>query len=223
MNHKKHLEKRKELLDELERPYFRDWFNLQFHKGKIWVAPPRPFRSEVALFFPNFYGTTLVKGSGAKRDTTPLLRKKTSVVAICGSMWGEAQVDSFVSRKENEKLHKLLAESDGRVQLVRIVLEESRMKAWMISLWKGSLRRKMGEGNWDKFFLIRRGISLPIRESVGLLNSKLGYIFLVDRECKIRWAASGPAQKEEKENLVTSVERLLKEPQPAGVASLRKK
>ncbi len=75
----------------------------------------------------------------------------------------------------------------------------------------GSLRRRVGQPNWDKYFIVRKGVSDEIRESVGLLNSKVGYTYLVDHHCRIRWAGSGDCQPEEREGLVKGVRRLLEE------------
>ncbi|KAJ2897272.1 hypothetical protein MKZ38_004826 [Zalerion maritima] len=210
-DYQKHMERRKHLTQEFARPYFRDWINLKHYAGKAWIAPPRPFRQDLSLFFPNMYGSTLLKTDKAHRDTTPLLKDKASVVAVYSSMWGERQVDSFVSDKANAELQQIVGKSQGQAQIVRINIEEERLKALLINLFKGSLRHKMGESNWDKYFVVRHGITKDIRESIGLLNGKVGYTYLVDNECRIRWAGSADAHAEEKESLNKSLQRLLKE------------
>ena len=43
------------------------------------------------------------------------------------------------------------------------------------------------------------------RENIGLLNDKGGYVYLVDQECKIRWAGSAIAEPKEKESLVVGM------------------
>lgn len=203
---------------------------MQHHRGKLWIAPPRLFRADLSLWFPNFFGRTLLqKGpEGRKpRDTTPILEgRPASVVAIFSSVWAENQTLSFVAPSANPELHELLQESqqsetpsgsDGGVsgragaQLVRLNIETNPIRAWLVSLFKGSLRRKLGRDAWNKYFLVRNEPSEEIREAIGLLNSKVGFVYLVDSRCRIRWAASGMAEGEERASLVRGVKRLLAE------------
>ncbi|KAK3934782.1 mitochondrial ATPase [Diplogelasinospora grovesii] len=219
VDYEKHLARREELKSKMSKPYFRDWRNLQFHKGKTFLAPPRLFKADLSLYFPNLHGRTIAKkGPAAKAaDTTPLLEGKASVVTIFSSMWAENQVRSFTSPAENPALHAVIGANKDRAQLVQVNVEEDTLKAWLIRLFMGSLRRRVGKENWDKYFLVRKGITDEIRESIGVLNSKVGYTYLVDHECRIRWAGSGPAEAEEKEGLVKGVRRILDEMSKEGV------
>ena len=45
---------------------------------------------------------------------------------------------------------------------------------------------------------------------MGLGNKIVGYVFLVDKNCKIRWAGTGLAFPEEVESLRTATEVLLR-------------
>ncbi|KAL1882736.1 hypothetical protein VTK73DRAFT_1256 [Phialemonium thermophilum] len=211
VNYEKHLARREELKRKISKPYFRDWSNIKWHKGKSFLSPPRLFRAELSLYFPNLYGRTLVKTDKKPRDTTPVLIGRASVVAIFSGLWAENQVKTFISPEANPDLQAALNESGGRAQLVRINVEENAMKAWLIRLFAGSLRRQLGKPNWDKYFIVRKGISDEIRESIGLLNSKVGYVYLVDEHCRIRWAGSGPSEPEERAGLVKGVQRLVSE------------
>ncbi|KAL2259940.1 hypothetical protein VTK26DRAFT_6226 [Humicola hyalothermophila] len=215
-NYEKHLQRRAYLKDKISRPYFRDWRNLQFHQGKTFLAPPRPFRADLSLYFPNLYGRTLARGS-PYADTTPLLEGRASVVSVFSSLWAENQARTFTSPDENAPLHELLRASGGRAQLVQVNVEEDVLKAWLVRLFSWSLRRRVGEANWDKYFVVRRGITDEIRESIGLLNSKVGYTYLVDHHCRIRWAGSGPAEPEERVGLVKGLQRVLDEMSKEGV------
>lgn len=207
VNYDKHLEKRKQLTQKISTPYFREWSNMRFSKGKTFLAPPRMFKSEHALWFPNLHGETLVKDKDqAMRDTTPVLAGRVSVVAVFSSAWAEAQVASFVSAEQNPELAKVLKQG---AQLVQINVEENSLKAGIISLFKGSLRKKVGEENWGKYFVVRKGLTDDSRERIGVLNSKVGYVYLLDGECKIRWAGSGVASEEERESLVKSAKMLI--------------
>ncbi|KAH7171112.1 ATP10 protein-domain-containing protein [Dactylonectria macrodidyma] len=211
VNYDKHLQRRKELTAKISRPYFRDWGNLQYHQGKSFIAPPRLFKAELSLFFPNFYGETLLKTDRNPRDTTPLLEGKATVVAFFSSRWAEQQAASFTSKEENPALHHVLAQHGDIAQLVNLNYEDNTGKAWLVRLFMGSLRKQFPEKDWDKYFLVRRGITDDIRESIGLLNSKVGYVFLVDQYCRVRWAGSGPSQPDEREGLAKGLGRLIDE------------
>ncbi|KAK0730656.1 ATP10 protein-domain-containing protein [Lasiosphaeris hirsuta] len=219
VDYEKHLAKREFLKNKMSRPYFRDWRNMQFHKGKTFLAPPRLFKGDLSLYFPNLHGSTLDKKNPAAKaaDTTPSLEGRASVVTIFSSTWAEKQAQSFTSAEANPALHAALQGSGGRAQLVQINVEEDTLKAWLIRLFAGSLRRRVGQENWNKYFLVRRGITDEIRESIGVLNSKVGYTYLVDHQCRIRWAGSGHAEPEERTGLVRGVHRLLEEIGKDGV------
>lgn len=183
---------------------------MRLHKGKSFLAPPRLFKGERALYFPNFHGQTLQKDKKL-RDTTPAFEDKVSVVSVFSSQWAENQAATFVSDKLNPEIHEVVKGSGGLAQMVQINIEENSLKAFLIRLFMGGLRKKLGAENWGRYFLVRRGVSDEIRDAVGLLNSKVGYTYLLDGECKIRWAASGPAEGDERESLVKSARRLIEE------------
>jgi ATPase complex subunit ATP10 len=132
-------------------------------------------------------------------------------------MWAENQARTFTAADANPALHELLAGSPGRAQLVQVNVEEDMLKAWLVRLFSSSLRKRVGKDNWGRYFVVRRGITDEIRESIGLLNSKVGYTYLVDHECRIRWAGSGSADSGENEGLVKGMQRILSEMEKEGV------
>lgn len=136
-------------------------------------------------------------------------------MAIFSSRWAEDQVESFVSDAANPTLRDLVRSNADAAQVVRINIEENAMKAWLVRMFMGPLRRRFGEENYSRYFLVRRGVSDLIRESIGLLNMKVGYTYLVDPECRIRWAASGQSTPDELESLTRGMQKLVKEAQDA--------
>lgn len=146
-----------------------------------------------------------------------MLEGRASVVSVFSSMWAEGQAKTFTSPDQNPALHDVLRGSGGRAQLVQVNVEEDVLKAWLVRLFSGSLRRRVGKENWDKYFLVRKGITDEIRESIGVLNSKVGYTYLVDHQCRIRWAGSGSADPGEREGLVKGMQRILTEMEKEGV------
>lgn len=133
------------------------------------------------------------------------------MVSVFSSAWAENQAATFTSARENPELHEVVKASEGAVQLVQINIETDPLKAWLVRLFMPRLRRKFEVQNWARYFLVRKGITDEIRDSVGLLNSKVGYTYLLDGACRIRWAGSGLCFGDEKERLVQGVKWLIEE------------
>lgn len=116
-----------------------------------------------------------------------------------------------MSKESNPALHDVLDKNGDFAQMININYEDNKGKAWLVKLFRGSLRKRFPEKDWDKYFLVQRGITDDIRESIGLLNSKVGYTYLVDHHCRIRWAGSGPSHPEENASLAKGLARLVEE------------
>jgi mitochondrial ATPase complex subunit ATP10 len=142
-----------------------------------------------------------------------VLAGRVSVVSVFSGQWAEGQVKTFASPDGHPELEAALAAAGpARAQHVRLNVEEDGLKAALIRLFLGRLRRSVGGPDaWDKYFVVRRGLTREIREAIGLLNSKVGYVYLVDAECRIRWAGSGNAEDHEKVSMVKALQRLLEE------------
>ncbi|KAK7534698.1 ATP10 protein-domain-containing protein [Phyllosticta citricarpa] len=205
-----HLQRRKELTKAVSKPYFRDFTNVKYERGKSFLANPRIFRADRALFFPNFVGTTLADSS-KPADTTLVLLNRISLVSVYSSDWAWRQVRTWTSESQNPGLSKILKGSKGIAQQVEVNIETNRLKNAILSLFKGRLRNERAREDWDKYFLVRKGITDEIRENVGIMNAKVGYVFLVDGACRIRWAGSGDAQEEEKQFLNKGLGTLISE------------
>ncbi|KAI9784530.1 MAG: Mitochondrial ATPase complex subunit atp10 [Peltula sp. TS41687] len=216
-NHDKHLERRQQLVTKFATPYFREWTNMRHAKGKSFVAPPRLFRAERALYFPNLRGRTLASPSASQVDTTPVLAGNVSVVSVFSGTWAEQQAESFVGAKDNADLHELLfcseeAQRHGAIQRVDINVEENAMKDWLIRMFaQRRLRRKLPVQQHGRYFVVTKGVGEEVRDAIGLLNSKVGYVYLLDGKCRIRWAGSGVADEEERRGLLRGARRLVEE------------
>jgi ATPase complex subunit ATP10 len=205
----RNLEKRKDLVERWSTNYFRDFKNIRkYRSGKTFMANARIFKKEAALYFPNFHGKTLAEKSA---DTTDVLEGKITVVNVYSSQWGEAQAQTFTGKKVNTALHQLLEQSPHMVQMVDVNIEENSMKAWIISLFQWRLRSSKPKEDWNKYFVVTKGVSEKTRETIGLLNGRVGYVYVVDQDCKIRWAASGNAEGSEMDDLNRGVARLVSE------------
>lgn len=200
--------------DLYEKNYFRDIGNLgKIHKGKSILAPSTPFRANLALYFPNLQGKTLVKKSTSQTDTTPVLHGRVSVVSVLNSEWAKEQCQTFIGESVNPALHELLKSEGVRdvAQQVEINVEENWLKWALIRMFMPSIRRKMEEKNWGKYFLVNKGVDDRIRDALGIWNGKVGYVYLVDGMCRVRWAGNGNAREDEKQSLVNCLKRLVDE------------
>ncbi|KAF9695838.1 hypothetical protein EKO04_005810 [Ascochyta lentis] len=203
----RNLAKRAELVEKWGTNYFRDFKNIRkYRSGKTFMANPRIFRKEAALYFPNFHGETL---SQAEADTTHVLQGKISVVSVYSSQWGETQARTFTGKTENPELQEILRENAGVAQMVDINIEENSMKAWIIALFKWQLKAKRSKEEWGRYFVVRKGVSEKIRETIGLLNGRVGYVYVVDEECRIRWAGSGDAEGTEMQDMNKGFRKLV--------------
>ncbi|KAF2255643.1 hypothetical protein BU26DRAFT_512609 [Trematosphaeria pertusa] len=216
----RNLAKRADIVEKWGTNYFRDFKNIRkYRSGKTFVANPRLFKKEAALYFPNLRGETLQE-KGV--DTTQVLSGKVSVVNLFSSAWGEAQVHTFTGKRANPELHELLQQNRNVAQQVDINVEENSMKAWIIALFQWRLRRQRRKDDWGKYFVIRSGVSQKIRETIGCLNGRVGYVYLLDQDCKIRWAGSADAEGTEVQDLTRGLKRLIEEAR-AGATKTRSK
>jgi ATPase complex subunit ATP10 len=150
-----------------------------------------------------------LEGSG--KDTTDVLKGRVSVVNLYSSAWGEAQVKTFTGTSENPELHGILKENEGVAQQVDINIEENVLKAWIVQMFAWRLRLTRKKEDWGRYFVVRRGVSQMVRESIGALNGRVGYVYLVDADCKIRWAGSANAEGTEKDDLVKGLRKCVEE------------
>jgi mitochondrial ATPase complex subunit ATP10 len=195
----------------MSMPYYRDWSNMRHHKGKTFFPPPALFKASKALYFPNLHGVTLYSAPGYA-DTTPVFEGKISVLTMFSSAWAENQIKTWVDPSENPELQGLLEdEKDDQMRLVQRVdinYEDNGMKAAIIKLFMNGIRRSVPSERHERYFVIKNGIEMDMRDAIGFLNSKVGYVYLIDAECKIRWAGSGIANDVEKASLVKAVRKL---------------
>ncbi|KAE8150069.1 F1F0 ATP synthase assembly protein Atp10 [Aspergillus avenaceus] len=210
VNYDRHLERRKELTRQVAKPYFREWSNLRHHQGKTFYSGSRLFKRDKALYFPNMHGVTLAS-AGEPQDTTPQLRGRISIVNLFSSVWAENQVVTFTGAVQNPGLYEAMKSGGDHVQKIDINLEENALRAWIVRSFMWRMRAKLPEREHGRYFLVRKGVTDSIKESIGMMNSKVGYVYLLDENCRIRWAGSGPAEEGEIEALNNGVLKLLQE------------
>lgn len=162
------------------------------------------------MYFPNLFGRTLRK-SDPLQDTTPVLRGKISVVSVFSTLWAEKQTATFVRPKSNPTLQTLVKRSGSIAQFVEINVEQNWLKAWLVRLFMGSMRRKYPTEQHGKYFLVTKGVTRSLQEEIGMMNGMVGYVYLVDDACKIRWAGSSAALAEELTSLNNGLQKLIEQ------------
>jgi len=218
VNFDKHLERRQQMKAQISRSYFRDFNEMKHHKGKAFIAPERAFKADNALYFPNLHGRTL---EGEETDTTRILAGRVSVVSVLSSGWAENQVATWCSEAQNPGLHTLLDKdgakgSSGKAQLVEINHEPNPLKFWILRLFSYRLKAQRLKEHWGRYFIVRKGFDEFLRESVAIINQKVGYVYILDPQCKIRWAGNAVAEESEKASMVKNLGRILEEVKNAG-------
>ena len=114
---------------------------MRHHRGKLFLSSPKLFKAESALYFPNMQGYTLAKPSSME-DTTSVFSGKISIVSVFSGLWAENQTKTFLAEAQNPGLEQILKEMGGQVvQRVWINIEEDWMRAGLVRLFLGGLRK----------------------------------------------------------------------------------
>ena len=200
---------------QVAKPYFREWSDLRHHKGKTFISNSRLFRGDKALYFPNLAGHTLASPK-LRQDTTSILKGKISVVSVFCGLWAERQVATFVRPNNNPDMHEAIREGEGLAQRIEINVEENTLKAWLIRMFMWRMRQTMLSEQHGRYFLVRKGFAERLKEAIGIINGKVGYVYLLDENCRIRWAGSGPAESGELQSLNNGIRKLVEEKKRAA-------
>lgn len=201
-NYQRHLARREELKQELFKSSFDAIYKFRDTAGKFWIAPGAFFKKDKSMYMPNFWGQTLSSGIESS-DTTSVLLGKVSVVRVFSSVVGEAQTKSFFDVDPDK-----LDEAKEGFQLIDINNPDSVVKEWIVKLFKGKLKKQVIPSRHNHYFICRKGITNSLRNSIKADNVYGGYVYLVDADCKIRWAACGVATADEKANLARFIKAL---------------
>ncbi|KAI9509244.1 ATPase assembly factor ATP10, partial [Russula earlei] len=203
----KQLERRRHLcvaidsrVKEASTGYFYDLHMTRVHGGKTWMAPSVLIREDKALYFPNVVGSRL--DNGVKTHTTHMCAGKVSVIAMLSTKISEIHARSYA-----KSLNDLYREHPV-YQYIQINLQENVLKSILVNIFLSSLRSKIPPSQHTRYLVSRQNMEY-VRESLGMTNSRIGYVYLVDENLKIRWAACADAKEEEEDALIRCVGVLL--------------
>ncbi|KAH9039208.1 ATPase assembly factor ATP10 [Lactarius hengduanensis] len=211
LNQEKQLEKRRHLVKEASTGYFYDLHMTRVNGGKTWMAPKVLIREDKALYFPNIIGNRL--DSGVRAHTTPMCAGKVSVIAMLSTKISELHATSYT------KTLNSTYQGHPLYQYVQINLQENILKSILVHIFLSSLRSKVPPDQHTRYLVSRHNMDY-LREPLGMTNSRIGYVYLVDENLKVRWAACADAKEEEEEALIRCAGVLLnRQRRPPGDTS----
>ncbi|KAG8920377.1 Mitochondrial ATPase complex subunit atp10, partial [Tulasnella sp. 418] len=202
LDREKHLEKRRFLIKEAGKGYYEDLIKAVKggYGGKMWLAPKAMIRADKALYFPDIAGTSL---TGEKQHTTSLCAGKISLVAIQSTQVADEHVKSFVKGLVNDY------QSEPNFRFLQINLQENPLKAMVVRLSQGALRKTVPKEQHETYLISSQNMEM-LRQPLGMENKHVGFVYLLDEDLKVRWAACGFAKEEETKALHQCVGILLK-------------
>ncbi|ODV58985.1 Atp10p ASCRUDRAFT_27776, partial [Ascoidea rubescens DSM 1968] len=215
---KKKLE-REDIMKEIKNSEIYDLHVFRKTNGKIFKSPISYFKREKALYFPNIYGESL---SNQDVCTTSLLKGQISIVRVYSSVIGDEVTQTyfrFINENENSKNDTFLNKSTYETvfkneypncQIVDLSIYNSALKKLLINLInKRIIKKSLPEERWNKYLLVnKKNFTTAIAADLWLKNFVTGYIYLVDDECKIRYACCGNPSDGEYKSLWKAVKGL---------------
>ncbi|KAJ6618870.1 ATP10 protein-domain-containing protein [Mycena sp. CBHHK59/15] len=197
------LEERKHLIKQLNKGYYSDALAIikPGHMGKTWIGPNVLIREDKALYLPNIKGKDLDKSE--QKHTTIMCYGKITLLAIESTELSVIQTKSFI-----DSVYPRFA-SHPLYQRIHINLQDNYLKALVVNLFLHNLRKKVPKELYGNCLLSTQNMEY-LREPMGLTNKMVGYVYLIDENLKIRWAAGGDATLAETQALESCTAVLLK-------------
>lgn len=164
----------------------------------MYFASSQLVKPEKAGYMPNFEAQDL---SRQKINTTEKLVGKTTLMTFVYAKFGEPHVNTFIQ----PFLEKYKDQKD--VQVVEVNVQENMLKQLLLKAFVPSIRKNLPAERKENYCLILKDISRT-RKCLDMTNQYVGYAFLVDENCKIRWTAHGEATPEEVGNMLAMTDYL---------------
>jgi len=99
--------------------------------------------------------------------------------------------------------------SNPLYQVVQVNLQENLLKSFLVKVFSNSLRSTVPRELQPTYLVSSQNMEY-LRDPMGLTNSKVGYVYLIDENLKIRWAGCADAKLEEVQALESCTGALLK-------------
>lgn len=104
----------------------------------------------------------------------------------------QEHVNSFTTALLNDQ------KDEPMFQLVQVNLQDNPLKSFLLSLFLSSMRKQVPKEQHDNYLFCSQNFEL-LREPLGMVNTHVGYVYLIDEEGRIRWASVGYADDGSKE------------------------
>ncbi|KAF5381328.1 hypothetical protein D9615_008389 [Tricholomella constricta] len=195
------LNQRRHLIKEVGKGYYYDMNMTRKHGGKTWIAPKALIREDKALYLPNIKGKSI--DTSEEKNTTTMCYGRITVLAMLGTRMSEVHVKGFVDPTNARYA------SHPLYQYVQVNLQENLLKSLLVKIFISSLRAVV-PARLQPTYLVSSQNMEYVRDALGMTNSKVGYVYLVDENLKIRWGGCADATPEEAMSLETCTGVLLK-------------
>ncbi|KAF9450286.1 hypothetical protein P691DRAFT_726272 [Macrolepiota fuliginosa MF-IS2] len=195
------MAQRRHLIKEASVGYFHDLNMTRKHGGKTWIAPKVLIREDKALYLPNITGKSLDDGSN--KNSTEMLFGKVTVLAMLSTKVSEINAKGFV-----DLTHARYA-PHPLYQYVQVNLQENVLKSFLVNIFLNSLRKVIPKDLQSTYLVSSQNMEY-VRDALGMTNTRVGYVFLIDENLKIRWGGCADATDEEAQSLENCTGVLLK-------------
>lgn len=192
LDSEKVIEQRRHLIKEASKGYFHDINMTRKHGGKTWIAPKVLIREDKALYLPNISGKSLDEGK--PKNTTIICFGRITVLAMLGTKISQVHAQGFI-----EPTHARFS-SNPLYQYIQINLQENLLKSFLVNLFISSIRSTVPPELQPNYLVSSQNMEY-VREQLGMTNSKVGYVYLIDENLKVRWGGCADAMVEETQAL----------------------
>ncbi|KAG6868530.1 hypothetical protein C0993_001418 [Termitomyces sp. T159_Od127] len=158
------------------------------HGGKTWIAPDSLIREDKALYLPNVKGKSI--DTGEEKNTTIMCFGRITVLSMLGTRMSEVHSKGFVT-----PTHERYS-SNPLYQHIQINLQENVLKNLLVKVFLRSLRNVIPPALHPTYLVSSQNMEF-VRDALGMTNSKVGYVYLIDENLKIRWGGCADATPKE--------------------------
>lgn len=201
MDVKRNRIRREELKEDFKKSSFEEIYKFRHTGGKIFTAPPTSFSKDESLYMINVHGNRLDDSMRSDSSLAHLLSSKTpNLVRLFSSTLGRSQIEAFTTREEITALE---------INLVDVNIPTSWVNRLLVKWFSGRIRKfEIHDPENHKYLLANGKLSKSEKSAISATNELAGYLYVVDKEGKIRWATSGPPVGDEKHRLMAVIGEL---------------
>ena len=92
---------------------------------------------------------------------------------------------------------------------MQINLQENLLKSFLVNLFTNSLRSAVPKELHANYLISRQNLEY-VREALGMTSTRVGYVYLIDENLKVRWGGCADPTPEEVQSLESCTGVLLK-------------